>query len=283
MTQQDFTFFGGIDPVAQSALGAPLPDLAEIGARQPFSYEGAWVHEGSVELLMKMVDGYRPGRLQQKLQRSQLDELREAELVTGNELTDGGRLLAAVMEEAEASFRLSGLIGNHEVLFQCWSSAEMALVMTQPGYHAAGNPKFADQPTPAHVNVRVVPLLDLSTMMAKWVGLAPAWNFDVQPVEIPMSAVEAQMNGSSSVPEGSNDVLQDAWNGKWMLWSLEGGCPTGDLEPLTYLTAGRRGQQRLAQRDSGSVMLVPTGSTHVFDQLEDRIQAMVFQRPVTLP
>ncbi|WP_417217534.1 hypothetical protein [Arthrobacter sp.] len=283
MTQQDFTFFDGVDPIAQSALGAPLPDLARIGARQPSTYEGAWVHEGAVELLMKMVGGYRPGRLQQKLQRSQLDELRDAELVTGNELTDGGQLLVAVMDEAEASFRLSGLIGSREVLFQCWSSEQMALVITQPGYHAVGNPEFAEQPTPEHVNIRVVPLLDLSTLMSKWVGLAPAWNFDIQPVEIPMSAVEAQMNGGTSVPDGANDVLRDAWNEKWMLWSLEGGCPTGDLEPLTYLTAGRRGQQRLAQRDSGSIMLVPTASTYVFDQLEDRIQALVFQRDVTLP
>ncbi|MDN5755555.1 MAG: hypothetical protein ACTHWW_10905 [Arthrobacter sp.] len=283
MTGKDTIYFSGTDPVAQAALRAPLPDLGEIGTQQPFSYDGAWVHSGAVELLMKMVGGYRPGRLQQRLQRSQLEELREAELVSGNELTSGGQLLVAVMNEAEASFRLSGLIENHEYLFQCWASEQMALIITQPGYHAAGNPEFVEQPTPAHVNIRVVPLLDLSTLMAKWVGLAPAWNFDLLPVEIPMTAIEDQMNGSSAVPDDANDVLQDAWREKWMLWSLEGSCPAGDLDPLTYLTAGRRGQHRLAQQESESVMLIPTGSTYVFDQIEDRLQAMVFQRDPVLP
>lgn len=283
MNEQRSTFFEGTDTIAQAVTGAPLPDLGPIGTHQPFSYKGAWVHGGAVELLMKMVDGYRPGRLQQKLQRPRLDELSEAGLVSGNELSDGGKLLVDVMDEAEASFRLSGLIKNHEVPFQYWSSAKLALIITQPGYHAAGNPEFAEQPTPAHANIRVVPLQDLSTQMAKWVGLAPAWNFGTFPAEIPMSVIEGQLGGSAAAPGDANEVLQDAWEEKWMLWILEGGCPAGDLEPLTYLTAGRRGQYRLAQRDAGSAMLLATGSTHVFDQLEDRIQAMVFQRSVILP
>ena len=135
----------------------------------------------------------------------------------------------------------------------------------------------------AHVSIRVVPLLDLSTLMAKWVGLGPAWSFELLLVEFTMSTIEGQLNGSSAVPDDANDVLQDALRQKWMLWSREGSCPVGDLEPLTYLTAGRRGQHCLAQQESESVMLIPTGSTYVFDQIEDRIPAMVFHETPSCP
>lgn len=187
------------------------------------------------------------------------------------------------MDESEASFRLSGSIANQEVLFQCWSSQQMALIITQPGYRTVGNPEFTEQPSPEHFNVHVVPLLDPSTLMATWVDLAPAWNLDVLPAEIPMSSLQEQVDGTAGAPDGANDVMLDAWQQQWMYGSLEATCPTGDLEPLTYLTAGRRGQYRLAQQDSESIMLLPTSSTYVFDQLEDRIQAMAFQRRITLP
>lgn len=62
----------------------PRPDLGGIGAHQPFSYDGERDHGRTVEPLMKMVDGYCPGRLQQKLQRSQQEELREAEREVGS-------------------------------------------------------------------------------------------------------------------------------------------------------------------------------------------------------
>lgn len=279
-----YTFFTGTDPVASVVARQPLPDLSAVSNQQPARLDGAWLHGAAVELLGKMAEGFKPGRLQRRTYGPHLEALEEAGLILGTEPTDQGRIMATIMAEPEANFRISAAREGQQVLFQCWVARELALVIAQAGPAARNADPAADAPGPEYFNVRLHPLLDLSTEMATWVGLAPAWNLDPHPAVLPLALIDAQMSSERPAPPaGANEVLQDMWNQQWTYWSLAGACPSHELDPLTYVSCGRRGQYRVAGTETDAVRLLPAASSHVFDQIEDRIQAMVFDRRITLP
>jgi hypothetical protein len=284
MTETVFPFFGAQDPVASEATGGPLPDVSSFRARQAHPFEGAWLPARAIELLGQLGEGLVLGRFARSGKRGQLAALEEAGLLEEGRPTEAGALVHAAMESPEASFRIAGGAGGRQSLYQAWVREGLATVVAGPGAESMEDPEASGRPSPEHLNVKVVPLLDLSTDMARWVGLAPAWNLGLEPETIGVDVFSAKLaGGRPQVPAGANGPLAEVLDAPWFFWMFEGACPAYELDPMTHVNTGRRGQYRIGQPDGGDVLLLPAGSSYVFDQLEDRIQAMVHQRRITLP
>lgn len=272
------------DAATATSYGTPLPDLTAVASHQPFHYEGSWLNGKSIEFLSGRGQDPVIGLLQRFIHAAEVKELEAAALVDGNKLTRRGQAVNALMRDSPFTFRVSALHDGRQELLQIWANDEMALVIAGSAWNDGQFDPAQQRPDDELFNVELVPLPDLSTHILRWLGIGPAWNLALEPDSMGMDILDAKVmrNAPPPAPDAANEAFRDAWTEPWMIWSFDGVGQDGSLESLTYVHAGRRGQYRLAQPDEHSMLLVPMGSSVVLDQIEDRIQAMLFTRPVHL-
>lgn len=268
---------GAVDPVASAALGHEVEKIDGLVKAQPFEFDGAWIHGRSLEVLTELCEGLRIGSLNRSSYAEPLRALEELEFVDGAALTDLGSAVGAHLVEPQASYRITGLDSGGESWFQAWAHGATALLVAEPGYHRVLGGPAEGRPSPEHFNLQLVPLTMLSTLMARWVGLQPAWNLALLPSPLPVDDLARGWTGDRTPPAGSNAAMRAFWDEPWFSWTLTATGVDSEPDDVAYLNGGRVGHQRMFDEGS-AVTLSPTDSTFVFLQLEDRIQATIFGR-----
>jgi len=269
------------DPFLTRLIGTPVERIHGLATLQPYPNEGQWVHGAAMSLLSEIADGLKIGRLNALGYRDQLAELERHGLAEGRTLTEDGDTLAEFLRHPAASIRITASYGEHEPSFQAWVAGDKVLVAASTGYVAATEGKDGGQPTPDHFNVQISRLTDLSTLMAQWVGLQPAWNLPVFPMIVPDDVLARRWQGDGTYPEGANETLQEMWHENWFVWNLVAVGPRSEAGPVSYVNAGHRGHYRLGAEEGENgegTAFVPTPSAAVYDQFEDAIQACLYGR-----
>jgi hypothetical protein len=272
------------DAATTSTYDTALPDFTAVVSQQRMHHEGFWLSGNTIQLLVDLGQDLVIGRLQKLKYSAALRELETAALVEGTKLTRYGQVASALMNDAPYQFGVSALHHGQEEMLQIWANDGMAVVVAGSAWNDGRFDPDQQRPDDQHFNLDMVPLLDLSTHILRWLGIGPAWNLPLEPDAIGADILDAKVmrDAPPPAPSDANDAFKDAWTEPWMIWSFDGSSSVGSLESLTYVHAGRRGQYRLAQPDDQSLLLVPFSSSMVLDQIEDRIQAVLFARPVLL-
>lgn len=272
------------DVATGSVYDQALPDFTALSAQQHFHYDGFWISGKAIQLLVDLGQDLVIGRLQKFTHAAALKELEAAAFVEGTKLTRYGQVASALMNDSPYAFRASAMHCGREELLQIWANDGMAVVVAGSAWNDGRFDPDNQRPDDEHFNVDLVPLLDLSTHILRWLGIGPAWSLPLEPDAIGVDILDAKVmrDAPPPPPDDANEAFRDAWAEPWMIWSFDASGEAGSLESLTYVHAGRRGQYRLAQPDEQNLLLVPMGSSIVLDQIEDRIQAMLFTRPVRM-
>lgn len=269
------------DPLLTALTETPIERIDGLARLQPYPNEGPWIHGSSLALLSEMSQGRKIGRLETGSYREQLTELQECGFVAGRELSEDGKTLSLFMSEAQVSVRVTAHYGSNTPSFQAWVVGDAVLVTASTSYVAAVTGERDGQPSPDHFNVQIVPLDRLTTLMAQWVGLQPAWTVPVFPVVVPEDRVQARWSGDETFPEGANETMQALWHEGWFAWDVLMVSPAMQLDPISYLNAGRMGHFSIGTdaSDQGSgIAFVPLPSVSILDRLEDSLQSVLFNR-----
>lgn len=273
---------GAVDPVASAAFGHDVEKIDGLVKAQPYEYDGVWVHGRTIEVLTELSDGLKLGMLHKSSYAEQLRELEALDFVRGTRLTDVGEAVGAHLSDPQASYRITGLDSGGESWFQVWAHGPTALIVAEPGYHRVLGGQPAERPSSEHFNLQLVPLPQLSTLMARWVGLQPAWNLALLPNPLPVDDLARGWLGDRTPPEDSNAAMRAWWDEPWFSWTLTSTGIDSEPDDVAYFNGGRVGHQRLFN-EGDAATFVPTESTFVFTQLEDRIQATIFGRQAVVP
>lgn len=271
-----------VDRLATDAFGVAVEKIDGLAQDQPFDFDGVWVHGRSLEVLTELSDGLKLGRLTKAAYAEQLKELEALDLVSGQQLTELGQRVGEHLSDPRASYRITGVDSDGEAWFQAWANGPTALLFVEPGYHRRATGQPADRPSSEHFNLQLVPLTMLSTLMARWVGLQPAWALSLEPNPVPLDDIAEGWTGRRTPPAGSNAPMRAFWDEPWFSWTLTCTGVESEPEDIAYFNAGRVGQQRLFN-EGDSATFAPTTSDFVFQQLEDRIQATIFGREPVVP
>ena len=269
------------DEFLTQLTGQPVERIHGLATVQPYPNEGQWVHGEALKLLSDMAEGLKIGRLSAAAHERPLTELARVGLVQDRSLTEDGDFLAEFFRDPSASIRVTADYGTNEPSLQAWVVGETALIAASTGYVAATEGKDGGQPSPDHFNVQVSRLNDLSTLIAQWVGLQPAWNLPVFPMVVPDDVLTRRWQGDGTFPEGASETLQTMWHENWFVWNLIAVGPESESGPYSYVNAGRMGHYRLGAEEGPEgegTAFVPTPAAAIYDQLEDTIQACVFGR-----
>lgn len=261
--------------------GQPVERIDGLATMQPYPNEGQWVHGEALKLLSDMAEGLKIGRLNAAAYERPLEELARLDLVKDRSLTEDGEFLADFFRDPAASIRITANYGMNEPSFQAWVVDETVLIAASTGYVAATEGKSGGQPSSDHFNVQVSRLNDLSTLIAQWVGLQPAWNLPVFPMVVPDDVLTRRWQGDGTFPDDASETMRSMWHENWFVWNLIAVGPEAESGPYSYVNAGRMGHYRLGAEEGPhgeGTAFVPTPSAAIYDQLEDTIQACIFGR-----
>lgn len=266
------------DQLVSDAVGQEVERISGLAELQPYPYTGLFLHGSAVDLFSELAEG-ATGEMLGESMAEQFAELEAVGLVSGTELSEQGEAIAQFLVDPDASIRLSGTYGDHEPTFQAWVMGPLVLVVAGTGYTAAAYADAARPPSHDHFDVSIQAVGELSTLMAEWVGLQPAWNLPVHPATLAEDVLERRWRGDGEFPQNADARLQALWHENWFAWELLAVGRSTEVGPVAYLNGGKLGHFRTgADPDGAGVILLPTPSLTIFDQFEDAIQACVFQR-----
>ncbi|NUL47639.1 hypothetical protein F7P69_20890 [Cellulosimicrobium funkei] len=277
---------GAIPPPARDEFlteltGHPVERIHGLASRQPYPNEGGWLHGSAVKLLSELAEGLKIGRLNAGDYAEPLAMLSEVGLVQGTSLTEDGHTLGHFLSQPDVSVRITGHFGGQTPSFQAWTLGGHALIAASTGYIAATEGVNGGQPSHDHFNIQVVNLDRLTTLMAQWVGLQPAWSLPVFPMVLPEDRVDARWAGDGTFPEGASETMQRLWHENWYLWDMLLVSEETEVGPVSYLNGGRMGHYRMATEPLGTqrgFALVPTPAVSIVDQMEDALQSCLYGR-----
>ncbi|MEE1621784.1 hypothetical protein ACQ3I4_09815 [Zafaria sp. Z1313] len=275
---------GRVDEQASADQGTELEELFGHLAAGADLGTGVWMSGAAIARTGELKDGV-VGRLGGA--DPVLDELRDLGVLDGGRLGGMGSFMAQALTEAPVRLRLTGRFLDGETSLQAFVHGGNVLLAAEQGY----GPRVLNQPwhpdDPARFNVQVLPITELTSAMARWAGVGPAWNLHVAPFVIEAALVDQRLGGEAAVPHGAGALLREAWGQPWFTWVLEAEGPSGGIDPVTYVNAGPRGHFRIGTVEDPSggadrVGLWATESSFIFRQFEDALQAVVHGRPVVL-
>lgn len=273
-----------VDEAASADQGTELEALFAHLAAGATIGTGVWMTGGAIARTAEIKDTVL-GRLGGS--DPLVDELRDLGVLDGGRLGELGGFMASALTEAPVRFRLTGRFLDGETTLQAFVLGGNVLIAAEQGY----GPRVLNQPwhpdDPARFNVQILPVTELTSALARWAGVGPAWSLHVAPFLFDSDVVDRRLGGDAPVPEGAGDLLREAWSHPWFTWVLEAEGPGGAVEPVTYVNTGPRGHFRIGTaEDPGTgapkVAFWATESSYIFRQLEDTLQAVLYGRPVVL-
>lgn len=257
---------GTRDDLASATFGIDTERIHDLVGPQPYPFEqGRWLTGSTVMYLSTLAEKGRVGRFRQRRVADELAQLRGLGLVDGNTLTAAGSHLTSFLNDPDAAIRIGADRDDEEALFQVWTRGCEALVLADP---------FGEShdPTVGRTNFQFVPVADLSTLMARWVGLGPAWSMPIQPNAIDGEGLETSSTGRPGLPSDANPALRALWEEQWTTWHIVARGRGSEVGPVPYLNGGRCGHLILVP-DGEEMHMFPAKSRTVFDNLEEILQA----------
>ncbi|WP_372698987.1 hypothetical protein [Arthrobacter sp. JSM 101049] len=276
---------GMLDAVATRARKAESEDYSFYQAAGSWIGEGTWMSGAAIARMGELEDSVL-GRLATGGD-AVLDELRELGVLEGGRLSEIGDVMATALNNAPARLRLTGRFLDAETTLQAFAIGDLALVAAEQGY----GPRVLNQPwnadDPKLFNVQLIPLSELSSRASRWAGAGPAWNLHVAPFLLEPGQLDERFAGEAPLPGGADEVMDQVWNQPWFVWQIEAEDEVTEIEQMTYVNAGVRGNYRIGlMEDPGTGADKPamwaTDSSFILRQLEDVLQAVVFGREVQL-
>ena len=229
-----------LDPYL-SSVGEPLEDLSRIAASQPFRSAGPSLDRADVEALVTLDRTLR-------LRRTAPAGLVAAGLVDERgRLTDDGRTVTAALTSPTGRLRVESARGSTPLVLDVYLRSGWALVLSTASPAALTAPPRGEDivTTATGLGLDYVDVAQVPTMIASWVGLAPAWSLATSPQDLPESLVRRRVDDPGTPPPASADAnLRHAWEQPWFLWTLQAASsPTGRV----LVNAGRAGHFALTQ------------------------------------
>lgn len=275
----------GIDAIATRVRGAESEDYSFYQAAGSWIGEGTWMSGAAIARMGELEDSVL-GRLSFGGDPV-LDELRELGVLDGGRLSEIGDVMATALNNAPTRLRLTGRFLDAETTLQAFAIGDMALVAAEQGY----GPRVLNQPwnpdDPSLFNVQLIPLSELSSCASRWAGAGPAWNLPVAPLLLDAGQLDERFAGEAPLPAGADEAMEHVWNQPWFIWQIEAEGQATEIESVTYVNAGVRGNYRIGRiEEPGTGADKPamwaTDSSYILRQLEDVLQAVVFGRDVQL-
>lgn len=259
------------DELASEFLGHEVERFAGLRPAQPFPYdEGEWVLGSAMQLFSEMAEG-GVGSLTMAGMSDELADLERLGFLEDGALTESGAAIAEFFRTPNASLRLTSASDPSEnAVFQAWVSGPAVFISV----HGVDTP---ERPSEDHALVLLRPIGDLSSLMARWVGLQPAWHLPVQPDRLAHGDMVARAHGGGGLPEDANPVLRTLWQEPLESWDILAVGPASSIGPITYLDAGSLGHYSVIADEAGATYL-PAPSSVVFDNFEEAIQACLYGR-----
>lgn len=276
---------GMLDTVATRSRGSASEDYSFYQASGSWIGEGTWMSGAAIARMGELEDSVL-GRLSPGGDPV-LDELRELGVLEGGRLSEIGDVMATALNNAPTRLRLTGRFLDAETTLQAFAIGDVALVAAEQGY----GPRVLNQPwnpdDPTLFNVQLIPLSELSSCASRWVGAGPAWNLHVAPFLLEPGQLDDRFAGEAPLPDGADEVMDQVWNQPWFVWQIEAEGDAVEIEPMTYVNAGVRGNYRVGLVEDPATgtdkpAMWATDSSYILRQLEDVLQAAVFGRDVQL-
>ncbi len=246
----------GADAFAASR-GVHVEDLGWVADEQPWIHHGPRLSSAAIAMLSSA-----PGRSSVPLDdrtAAALAELVDAELSTpANVLTEVGRAVAQALAEPVARLRVEARSERTSRILELFLGVDQAVLVT------------SEAPTSGSVVLDVVELSWAGPAVASWLGLGPAWSFDLAPAVLPRDVVLARVDAAATpVPADADEALAAVWVEPWQLWGVR--AHPSD-EQVLMVCAGRRGLVAVADEPagdpgSGLVSFVPLPSFAAFSGL----------------
>lgn len=265
------------DRFLSELTGTVVEQLHGLAEFQPYVHQGIRVRGEAFALFTDLADGNRIGRLDPPERQKVAKELQDAGLTDRGGLSETGETLAIFLQETMASLRITAAFAGGSSAFHAWVTGNHALTVAGPGYTDYLYGAEGDMPGTDEVTVAVVPLMDLTTEAARWVGLQPAWNLPVFPSALPEALVDGRWAGMALPPDDASPTLQALWEEQWFAWTLEAQGPKSTAPSQVFLNGGRMGHYAWG-RTGDDIAMIPTAGVTIFDRVEELLQASLFGR-----
>lgn len=260
------------DAIASEFFGHEVERFGGLRPVQPFPYdEGEWVLGSAMQLFAEIAENGSVGSFTSAGMASEVADLERVGLLDDGELTESGTTIAEFLAAPNASIRLtSHSLHGEDAFFQAWVSGP-AVFISVHGVEAPG------RPSEDHALILLRPVGDLSSLMARWVGLQPSWHLPIQPDYLPHGAMVERAEGRGGLPADASPVLRAVWDQPLTSWDILAVGRESSIGPVTYLNAGDLGQYSVVADGEGATYL-PSPSSVVFDNFEEAIQSCVYGR-----
>ncbi|MDI3329928.1 MAG: hypothetical protein QJR09_04225 [Micrococcus sp.] len=265
------------DTVLGELTGTVVEQLHGLAEFQRYTHQGIRLRGEAFALFTELADGKRIGRLDPPERRSAARELEEAGLAGTGGLSEAGDTLATFLQQTMASLRITAAFAGGSSAFHAWVAGNHALTVAGPGYTDWLYGTGEDSPAMDEVTLAVVPLMDLTTEAARWVGLQPAWNLPVFPSACPQGLIDGRWAGIAPPPEDASPTLRILWEEQWFAWTVEARGPESTSPAQVYLNGGRMGHYAWG-RAGEDIVMIPTAGVTVLDRFEEMLQASLFGR-----
>lgn len=258
------------------AIGERLEDLSDIVPAQPYLSTGPCLGISARELLVTLADRGRLGWLDMRRKPAGVQDLVEVGAITPRgRLTPEGEHLVAPLRRLSASVVVDARHGRHSSGLRVHLGDGRAVVSAGPSSHELRDrdaDPSAQEPVTDQEDRSRVEVVDneaVPEVIARWMGLRPAWSAALHPEQFPAATLEARLvDAATPPPAEADDHFLRAWRQPWVVLTL-------DIEPggfrLVLVNAGTAGFHTCGTTDAGQAVLRPLPSAELWAVLVEQI------------
>jgi hypothetical protein len=279
LAQERLLEISPLDAFASAHAGADREDLTALPVNTPAMPDGMWLSAAAVEQLQQVALGARTGgRL--GVRPEGLDELEEAELLDGGRPGPAMDRVMDIWRAPRIGVKITGQLGVASTQFQAWSDGTEAIVAAAPGYGVLLDGMTEGVPSAEKVRLGVIPLLSLSTAIARWTGIRPAWNLRTTPESVDQGLLMERFSGSGHPPAGADEAMLRMWQQPWFAWNMASTGIDREVEDgHLYINAGPAGSYGVYTAAASTTSdVVPLTGAYLFDVIEEMVQSCLYGR-----
>lgn len=257
-------------------IGERLEDLSDIVPAQPYLSTGPYLGIAARELLVTLAGRRRLGWLDRRRNPAGVQDLVDAGTITPRgRLTTEGTHLVDPLKDLAASVVVDAWYGGHSTALRVHLGDGSAVVSAGPSSlelrsrDADPSAKELTTGQEDRARVEVVDNEAVPEVIARWMGLRPAWSAALHPEQFPAATLEARIADASTPPPAeADDLFLRAWREPWVVLTLD--IDPGDFR-LVLVNAGTAGFHTSGTTDSGQAELRPVPSAQMWAVLVDQI------------